>query len=218
MMRKSFTLMFLAILFLVQFGCRQVPQSSVRWITLEELQQSLSNQPPMAVGFDVDDTVLFSSPGFYYGKKKYSPGSNEFLFNPAFWEEMNNELDRFSIPKEIARKLIAFHQERGDTIYFITARPASVTETLTQRLTEIFHLRNPQPVIFTGFKKGENYKIKPLRDLHIRIYYGDSDGDIEAAQANGVRGIRIVRAGNSTYKPLPVPGSLGEEVLADSEY
>ncbi len=27
----------------------------------------------MAVGFDIDDTVLFSSPGFYRGKLEFSP-------------------------------------------------------------------------------------------------------------------------------------------------
>ncbi len=32
----------------------------------------------MAVGFDIDDTVLFSSPGFWRGKT-FSPESEDYL-------------------------------------------------------------------------------------------------------------------------------------------
>ncbi|WP_363046383.1 HAD family acid phosphatase, partial [Listeria monocytogenes] len=71
----------------------------------------------MAVGFDIDDTVLFSSPGFWRGKKTYSPDSDDYLKNPAFWEKMNNGWDEFSIPKEVARQLIDMHVRRGDSIY-----------------------------------------------------------------------------------------------------
>ncbi len=37
----------------------------------------------MAVGFDIDDTVLFSSPGFWRGKKTFSPESEDYLKNPC---------------------------------------------------------------------------------------------------------------------------------------
>ena len=191
---------------------------NIRWLSFDMLAQSLHNQPPMIIGFDVDDTVLFSSPGFYYGMNKYSPGSAKFMAMDTFWVEMNNTLDQFSIPKEIARRLIKFHQARGDTIYFITARPATPTERLTEILTKTFNLKHPNKVVFTGFKRGENYKIAPIKRLHIRLFYGDSDSDIEAAQVNGARAIRIMRAGNTTYKPLPDYGNLGEEVLQDSQF
>ncbi len=191
---------------------------NIRWLSFEGLVQSLRNQPPMRIGFDVDDTVLFSSPGFYYGMNKYSPGSAKFMAMDTFWVEMNNTLDQFSIPKDIARRLIKFHQERGDTIYFITARPATPTEKLTEILAKTFDLKNPNKVIFTGFKRGKNFKIAPIKRLQIRLFYGDSDSDIEAAQVNGARAIRIMRAGNTTYKPLPDYGILGEEVLKDSQF
>ncbi len=56
----------------------------------------------MAVGVDIDDTVLFFSPGFWRGKKTFSPESEDYLKNPVFWEKMNNGWDEFSIPKEVA--------------------------------------------------------------------------------------------------------------------
>ncbi len=210
----------LLILFLVSCSSTMKrPQAgNIRRLSFDTLVQSLQNQPPMRIGFDVDDTVLFSSPGFYYGMNKYSPGSAKFMAMDTFWVEMNNRLDQFSIPKDIARRLIKFHQERGDTIYFITARPATPTERLTETLTKTFNLKHPNKVVFTGFKRGENYKIAPIKRLHIRLFYGDSDSDIEAAQANGARAIRIMRAGNTTYKPLPDYGNLGEEVLQDSQF
>ncbi len=220
-MPKARPFAFLFLIFLV-LGCASTrPEGSagkIRWITFEELAASLQGAAPMAVGFDVDDTVLFSSPGFYYGMNKYSPGSARFMQSDTFWQEMNNQLDAFSLPKEIARRLIDLHKSRGDTIYFVTARPATPTEQLTPLLAKIFDIPNMHPVIFTGFAPGKNFKIEPLRQLRIRIFYGDSDGDIEAAQAAGARPVRIMRAGNTTYKPLPDYGALGEEVLRDSQF
>jgi len=214
--RIAFIIAFISILWV---NCSYVAQEeNIRWVTLEEIARSLKNLPPMNVGFDVDDTVLFSSPGYYYGRQKYSPGNNAFVIMEEFWNEMNNGLDRFSIPKECARKLIELHKKRGDSIYFITARKKTKTETVTELLVKTFGLENHKKVIFTGIKIGENLKIKPIKENKIQIFYGDADSDIEAALAAGIRAIRIMRAGNSTNKSLPQNGSFGEEVLVNSEY
>ena len=217
MFRKVNFIVVLICLFLV--NCSPLTkEEDIKCVTLEDIARSLENQPPMNVGFDIDDTVLFSSPGYYYGKQKYSPRDNTFVHKKEFWNEMNNGLDQFSIPKECARNLIELHKERGDSIYFITARTKTKTETVTELLAKTFNLENPNKVIFCGSKKGENTKIGPLREKNIQIFYGDSDLDIEAAQVSGIRAIRIMRAGNSTHKPLPKNGSLKEEVLVNSEY
>jgi len=193
-------------------------KDSIHWVTVEDIARSLESEPQLNVGFDIDDTLLFSSPGYYYGQNKYSPGSEAYLTMEQFWNEMNNGLDKFSLPKECGRELIELHNKRGDSIYFITARNETKTEQVTEILAETFGLKNPNRVIFTGPKVAENPKIKPIREHKIRIFYGDSDIDIKAAQAAGIRAIRIMRAGNSTNKPLPKPGRLGEEVLKNSEY
>lgn len=192
--------------------------TAVRWITFDELKQSLEGHPATVVGFDIDDTLLFSSPGFHYGRQKYSPGSNSFTRLDEFWLEMNNGLDAFSLPKTIARKLIQFHRERGDVLYFITGRPPTETETLTDLIGRTFGIDNPNPVIFTGNIRAENPKVGSLKTHGVMIFYGDSNGDIEAAQIVGARAVRILRAGNSTSGIIPNPGFMGEEVLADSEY
>ena len=151
-------------------------QSPVHWVSVAQIENSLNGRAPVAVGFDIDDTVLFSSPGFYRGQLEFSPGKQDYLKNPQFWEKMNNGWDEFSMPKEVAKSLIAMHLKRGDSIYFVTGR----SET--------------------------------------KIFYGDSDNDITAAQAAGARGIRVLRASNSSYKPLPQAGAYGEEVVVNSEY
>lgn len=210
----------IAVVFLlVYLCCSPAPQEdNIRWVTFEELTLSLQDQPEMNVGLDVDDTALFSSPAYYYGQQKYSPGSNDYLSDPEFHIELNNRLDSYSLPKEIAKKLIAFHKRRGDNIYFITGRDPTETETLTGLLGKTFNIKNPNPVIFCGANPGDNPKIAPLQENNIQLYYGDSDSDILAAQANRIRAIRILRADNTTHKPLPQVGNLGEEVLLNSHY
>ena len=215
MFKKSAMLAIVVCLFLL--SCSPIEQDeNIRWIMLEDISSSLQTHSPMNVGFDIDDTLLFSSPGYNF--RKYSPGNNNYLAMGAFWNEMNNGLDDYSLPKEIARKLIAFHAKRGDSIYFITGREPTETETLTALLARTFGLENPSKVIFAGSSSTENTKIRPLREHDIRIFYGDSDSDIQAAQVLRIRAIRIIRAGNSTHKPLPQIGSLGEEVLRDSQF
>ena len=212
MASRSLTLV-LICLSLICFGCPSgQKEPEIRWITMEDIVASLENQPPMSVGFDVDDTALFSSPGYYYGQQKYSPGSTDYLEMDEFWNEMNNGLDECSLPKECTKRLIEFHKNRGDTIYFITARRKTETETVTGLLAEIFSLDNINDVIFT------NLKAKAILANDIQIYYGDSDGDMKAAIEAGIRSIRIMRAGNTTNRPFPDYGSLGEEVLVDSEF
>ncbi|MBD3161772.1 MAG: acid phosphatase AphA [Candidatus Eisenbacteria bacterium] len=190
-------------------------------ITIEELATSLPDEP-MVVGFDVDDTVLFSSPGFFYAftNTRGPGGANEFGEDPLdhdeFWIALNRRLDDFSMPKRIAVELIDLHKERGDEIHFITARPCPSGDPapLTQRLNELFGLDNEHPVAFTNHEEKTDY----IRERRIALYYGDSDGDMRDAKAAGIRAIRVVRSPLSTNPSPNNDGTLGEEVLFDSEH
>ena len=195
-------------------------QAPIHWVSVAQIENSLLGHPPMAVGFDIDDTVLFSSPGFWRGQKNYSPNSQDYLKNPEFWEKMNNGWDAFSIPKEVARSLIAMHVKRGDSIYFVTGRSPTKTETVSKTLQDDFLIpaASMNPVIFAGDHPGQNSKTQWLIEKNIRVFYGDSDNDITAAREAGARGIRVLRASNSTYRPLPQAGAFNEEVIVNSEY
>ena len=187
-------------------------QAPIHWVSVAQIENSLLGRQPMA--------VLFSSPGFWRGQKTYSPGSDDYLKNPQFWEQMNNGWDEFSMPKEVARQLIAMHVKRGDSIYFVTGRSQTKTETVSKTLQDDFLIpaANMNPVIFAGDNPGQNTKTQWLQEKGIKVFYGDSDNDISAAREVGARGIRVLRASNSSYKPLPMAGAQGEEVIVNSEY
>lgn len=198
-----------------------VPQlletAPVHWVSVEQIEASLEGKPPMVVGFDVDDTVLFSSPCFYYGKTKYSPDSEDYLKNDEFWTDIHtNNCDQYSIPKEVARQLIDMHQKRGDEIFFITGRTkGNGGETLTPNIQKKFNIAKMNDVVFTA--SSEN-KLSFMRDHKLAIYYGDADSDMKAAIDAGARPIRVLRAQNSTYKPDPRNGRFGEEVIVNSTH
>ncbi|WP_233118787.1 acid phosphatase AphA [Aggregatibacter actinomycetemcomitans] len=195
-------------------------EQPIHWISVDQLKKELEGKAPMNVSFDIDDTVLFSSPCFYHGQQKYSPGKQDYLKNQDFWNEVNADCDQYSIPKQIAVDLINMHQERGDQIYFITGRTAGDKDGVTPVLQKAFSIKNMHPVEFMGGRdRTTKYNKTPgIIEHKVTIHYGDSDDDILAAKEAGVRGIRLMRAANSTYQPMPTLGGYGEEVLINSSY
>ncbi|EGY32629.1 acid phosphatase AphA [Aggregatibacter actinomycetemcomitans] len=195
-------------------------EQPIHWISVDQLKKELEGKVPMNVSFDIDDTVLFSSPCFYHGQQKYSPGKQDYLKNQDFWNEVNAGCDQYSIPKQIAVDLINMHQERGDQIYFITGRTAGDKDGVTPVLQKAFNIKNMHPVEFMGGRdRTTKYNKTPgIIEHKVTIHYGDSDDDILAAKEAGVRGIRLMRAANSTYQPMPTLGGYGEEVLINSSY
>ena len=195
-------------------------EQPIHWISVEQLKKELECKAPINVSFDIDDTVLFSSPCFYHGQQKYSPGKHDYLKNQDFWNEVNAGCDQYSIPKQIAVDLINMHQARGDQIYFITGRTAGDKDGVTPVLQKAFNIKDMHPVEFMGGRElSTKYNKTPGIIKHkVTIHYGDSDDDILAAKEAGVRGIRLMRAANSTYQPMPTLGGYGEEVLINSSY
>ncbi|MYM57946.1 acid phosphatase AphA [Vibrio sp. OCN044] len=189
----------------------------IKWTTVDKIASELPKHP-INVGLDIDDTMLFSSPVFYYGKQKYSPDSFDYLKNQDFWNEASTGLDRFSIPKKSAIELVSMHLKHGDTVYFITGRTAPEgQETVTETLRNIFPKefgKQIKPVIFAGSLD----KVQQLKMAKIAQYYGDSDEDITSSREAGVKAIRFLRGAQTTYTPLPHAGKYGEEVLINSNY
>ena len=195
-------------------------EQPIHWISVDQLKKELEGKAPINVSFDIDDTVLFSSPCFYHGQQKYSPGKHDYLKNQDFWNEVNAGCDQYSIPKQIAVDLINMHQARGDQIYFITGRTAGDKDGVTPVLQKAFNIKDMHPVEFMGGReRTTKYNKTPgIIEHKVTIHYGDSDDDILAAKEAGVRGIRLMRAANSTYQPMPTLGGYGEEVLINSSY
>lgn len=209
----------LAVMLTAGCASTQNDEAPYREVTIEDIVRSLPLRP-VPVGFDVDDTLLFSTPGFHYAltNRDGPGGSNRYgsepLSSTAFWQDMNNRHDGFSLPKESGRALLKMHLSRGDDIYFITARTGSQPERLTELLGYTFGIPEPNPVIFVG----HTGKTRDLRRLGIVVYYGDADSDVEDARKAGVRAIRLLRSPLSNNPSDARPGHFGEEVLENSAY
>lgn len=195
-------------------------QHPIHWVSIEQIEAQLKGRSPINVGFDIDDTLLYSSPGFFHGKQVYSPDNMEYLKNPKFWDEVSNGWDEFSVPKKSGAALLEMHLSRGDHVYFITGRPmpSSGKEAVTKILQKDFNIPDHQlnNVIFAG--SGDGKKINHMKKHNITMFYGDSDNDIADAQAAGAEGIRVLRPLNSTNRPMPKNGNFNEKVVINSEF
>jgi len=195
-------------------------------ITVDQLALLLPRHP-IVVGFDVDDTLLASTPAFV----ALQPGFDPQVIRPRsyaaltpkqkqqfhqFWNALNEEYDDRSTPKAIGKKLLDLHIARGDTIYIISRRPPTVppTETVTRRIEREFAIALDNAVISTNL--GD--KTEAICQKKIEYYYGDSDTDITAAVAAGAVPIRVKREKESYATDPHHDGELGEAVLKDSDH
>lgn len=199
----------------------------VRYVSIDDIKNSLKDVGPINVSFDIDDTLLFSSQYFQYGKTVLTPGKFDFLKDQKFWDYVALEGDAHPIPKVSTKELIKMHMERGDNIFFITGRTRGsmysegYLDKTSENLKNYFNMEKVNPIDYTadtprdGFKYDKSYYIKKH---NVSIHYGDSYDDVLAAKEVGIRPIRIFRAPNSTNMPLPQAGGYGEEVLRNSAF
>ena len=183
---------------------------------VEYLQNKLKLSDNSAVGFDVDDTILFSAPGFWLGYKNFSSRSyKNFTHAPGFWDAMNNEYDKFSMIKSEVANTLYRHLLLKHKVYFITRRPKTKSEKLSEHLrnslkkffqytqrTEAFPYIEKLPnVIFSNEKSKAPY----LTKLNIKVYYGDSDSDkLDTEKCQNIYFVRILRAPSfiANYDPI----------------
>jgi acid phosphatase (class B) len=161
----------------------------------------------LRIGFDVDDTLLTSSPAFAvaYAAEGVEPRS------PQFWSIVNSSDEGHSLIKQKTRELLAAHQAEGAEIFVITARHPPGGDGLRGFLQRHLDI-DPQHVFFETEGKAER-----IRRLGLQIFYGDSDSDITAAIEAGAEPIRILRSARSTYTRKYNPGRYGEKIIQGSE-
>jgi acid phosphatase (class B) len=158
------------------------------------------------IGFDIDDTILFSTPCFIEAKR-YAKANNIKPFSPPFWSYLNTLDHTHSKRLPHTIKLLKAHQALGHTIYLITARPHTESETLSTYLSTLLGI--PSTHVF--FAKP---KTKLIRHLNLTYYYGDSDTDISDAIKAGAIGIRVPRSPSSDYGTRKYkPGRYDELIL-----
>lgn len=182
-------------LYTVFSGCASSPKTPASKTATETIN----------VGFDVDDTLLLSTPAFLKATEEGAPEYSE-----EWWSIVNNSDEGNSIVKKVAEKILNEHKAKGDEVFAITARRSKGGDGLRNFLNKTFGIKK-ENVYFTNKKAGK------IRELNIKIFYGDSDSDITNAQDAGIEGIRILRSPKSSYKSKYNPGNYGEKIIPDSE-
>lgn len=158
----------------------------------------------LRVGFDYDDTLVFSTPAYAKGFK-----SGHVPFSPAFWEVVNGAYD-LEKPKILPYALAWTFRVLGFKVAIITSRPDYGAEGLRK---EWRHLsRN---FVFAGETSRKSVHLKQGNYV---AYFGDGDSDITEARKARVPGIRVKRSHRSSFKEDYTPGTLGELILPLSEF
>lgn len=149
----------------------------------------------LKVGFDIDDTVLFSRDNFLK-----APHMSDDPDNIDFgW--VNEHDSSHSVVIQPVAELIGFLRSHGHEVYFITARPGINGEAVGEYLSEElgFEIIKDENLFFSPKKKdpltGKRFtsKHEVISELGLHVFFGDADNDMVAASIAGVRAVRVVR-------------------------
>ncbi|MCK4903434.1 MAG: hypothetical protein KAS35_02000 [Candidatus Marinimicrobia bacterium] len=156
---------------------------------------SFSQTGKLKVGFDIDDTTIYSERAFVVAPKTES-GRTDYSW-------INTHDKEYSLFIEPVVTLVNYFRAHGHEVFFITARPGvngdSVGVFLSKYLN--FDVKVDSNLFFSpkeyinGFKY--TTKHRKMNELDLDIYYGDSDTDIIAAIKADVHPVRIVRSNAS---------------------
>ena len=226
----------LFILILISFftSCTSAHHNQLHYISFNNLKESLPDKT-ISVGFDIDDTILYSSA--CYGKYFFHPDGNinqqtiklsskkaaEFWHN--FEIDCNHEM-KLSFPKETGFQLIELHKKRGDIIHFITARQKTDTAMIKQYISNIFQISDVNLHFCGTYEPIADFthdKASLLKKYNISVYYGNGDNDMSRAIEAHARPIRILSMDHYIPEeiglrntPIPYIGKFNEEILEDS--
>ena len=145
----------------------------------------------MKIGFDIDDTVLYSR---YVFQDAPRDKNNHLDFG---W--INSRDRELSIPIAPTITLVRYFHLNGHEVYFITARSGENGHFVAEYLSDVvgFDVKEGINLFFSPKEKIDGNKFttkhKVMKYLDLDMYYGDSDSDIMAAIKADVYPIRIVR-------------------------
>ena len=154
-----------------------------------------TNPGILNVGFDIDDTVLYSKDIF----SSIPDGKR----NPIDYNWVNLQDKKLSRLIGPTIELIEYFNSNGHNIFFITARSSKNGESLANFLSECLDIRIVinENLFFCPkeYISGTYYttKHRTMKKLQLDLFYGDADSDIIAALKAGVHPIRIVRYSDS---------------------
>ena len=143
------------------------------------------------VGFDVDDTILFSRDVFLS-----LPDDKR---DPTDYAWINSHDKDYSLFITPTVELINYIHTNGHNVFFITARPGTKGNILAEFLADElgFSVRVNKNLFFSPKEtiKGKRYTTKHrlMKRLKLDLFYGDADTDMVAALKAGVHPVSVVR-------------------------
>lgn len=192
---SSVFLVLLLSLFLL-VGCGESPESG------NPLSEQFTGGNIERVGFDIDDTLLFSTPSFERGFN-----ADVEPFSKQFWSVVNSNDAEVSCIKPKVYKMVQEYQSQGVEVYAITAREPHNGQNLKNFLEKSYNIPSDH-VFFEPDSKTDR-----LKNLELDIYFGDSDSDISDAQEANIPAVRIQRSKKSNYEKKYNPGKHGETII-----
>ena len=183
-MNKKSKKMLVAIL----FGFLFVTTIYNNW-KLNEIVET--NPGILNVGFDVDDTILFSRDVFLNIPKDKR--------NPTDYGWVNMQDEKLSLFIEPTVKLIKYFKNNGHNIFIITARSGENGHYLAKLLSDSLglNIKKNENLFFCPKESidGKRYTTKhyQMKKLNLDLFYGDADSDMIAALKANVHPVRIVR-------------------------
>jgi len=131
------------------------------------------------VGFDVDDTILFSRDVFL--------GLPDDKRDPVDYGWINSHDKDFSLFITPTVELVDYFRSNGHNVFFLTARPGPQGKILAEFLSNGlgFSIKVNKNLFFSPKEtiKGKRYTTKHrlMKRLKLDLFYGDADTDMIAA-------------------------------------
>jgi acid phosphatase (class B) len=196
-----------------------------------------------AVAFDIDDTLLFSTPAF---TRAFATGGTPKPDDAVFWNVANGcdvgcQAATITLPdgttkqlpanapspvKAKARELVEFHLENGQEVYAITARPDINGDVLRDYLEAELGIARDHVFFEPDIDQVGNPagKTDRMQSLSLAVFYGDADSDITDArkvQGVNVQAVRFLRSPKSSNRKEGRlskyhPGYYGEPIVSGS--
>lgn len=212
----------------VQLACR-FDKDKLRRFLAFDLVSKVDMTGVKAVGFDIDDTLAFSTPTFV---RAFATGGTPAPADVVFWTQANGcdhgcaaetitladgttkllPQSVASTAKSKAIALVAFHKAQGHKVYAITARPDTNGGPLREYIEKELGIAKANVFFEPDMDLPGNPKGKTdrMESLDLDLFYGDSDSDItDAAKAfvdasghrtKTLRGVRFLRSPKSSNR------------------
>lgn len=218
----------------VQLECTVSASKLVDFLAIAPVD-SLDLSSATAIGFDIDDTLLFSSPTI---SRAFATGGTPAPTDTVFWTAANGcdagcpaetitlaDGTTKNLPandpsgvKMRALELVNYHRSLGQDVYAITARPDINSQPVKDYLQAQLGFE-PDHVFFEPTSK-----VDRMQMLGLDVFYGDSDSDITDARkvpGKPVVGVRFLRSPKSSYRDSGRlakyhPGYFSEPIIANS--